>query len=237
MRTRFSIEAYPSSGRKWRVSVDGGTAPQWNPQGKGDWPSPNLMTSRPAAMSSALSSLTARDTEGLSPADVQVQINGWYGEVVRIAHYVLAPKRFFTSRGLGGVPLERPGKAGVVFGLRRSEPERSRCEHLCPRLPGAEHNQWVECVVSTHPQPCERQKPRQVYSGTTMDVFAKVLERAHEEASAVCSQQGGSRERSGCVSIVSERVLNSCFNVEHKALPQLYGAFEKFASAAPVPRR
>jgi len=28
------IQAYPSSGRKWRVSVDGGTAPQWNPQGQ-----------------------------------------------------------------------------------------------------------------------------------------------------------------------------------------------------------
>ena len=28
------IQAYPSSGRKWRVSLDGSSAPQWNPQGQ-----------------------------------------------------------------------------------------------------------------------------------------------------------------------------------------------------------
>jgi len=28
------IQAYPGSGRKWRVSVDGGAAPQWNPEGQ-----------------------------------------------------------------------------------------------------------------------------------------------------------------------------------------------------------
>ncbi len=106
---------------------------------------------------------------------------------------------FMSGRRAGGVPLERPGKAGVVFRLdgtnRRGhdvrvfaidlhphpKPDPARLEHTAAeagsteagldrlgekpsalnehrRLPGTEYSQLIERVMSTHPQPGERQK-------------------------------------------------------------------------------
>ena len=66
------------------------------------------------------------------------------------------------------------GSTEARFDRLREKPSALN-EHS--RLPGTEHNQLVERVVSTHLQPRERLQFAYVHPATTVDLFAKALER------------------------------------------------------------